>query len=278
MALIGAGGTTIEYVREGDGEAVLLCSPSWWPLDGWRLSGIPQLRDHYDVVAFNFRGIGASPGTPTDYTVPSLADDVLALLDALEIARAHLIGFAIGGAIALQAARTRPARVASLVIAAVGAGESPRATRTVPEAVRRELAEAGYREHIRGHALNDDFAFSPASYRAHPERAAALADALWEHAGPEQEYLKHVLALQGHDTLADLAAVQQPALVLVGAEDTVRRGASTPLDAAQALTAGLPHAELEIVPGVRHMLFWEAPESWQRVRRFLAEHPANARQ
>ena len=74
----------------------------------------------------------------------------------------------------------------------------------------RELSEEGYREHIRGHALNDDFAFSPASYRAHPERAEALADALWEHAGTEAEFLKHVLARQGYDTLADLAAVPQP--------------------------------------------------------------------
>lgn len=274
MAQIKVGGTTVEYVREGRGEAILLCSPSWWPLDGWQLSGIPQLRDAYDVVAFNFRGIGASQGTPGDYTVPSLADDALALLDALGIARAHLIGFAIGGAIALQAARTQPERVASLVLAAVGAGEPARATRAVPEAVLRELREVGYREHIRAHALNDDFAFSPASYRAHPERAAALADALWDHAGTEAEYLKHVLARQGHDTLADLAAVQQPALVLVGAEDTVRRGASTPLQVAYDLAAGLPHAELEVLPGVRHMLFWEAPEvCWQRVRRFLAAHP-----
>src|SRR5919199_5427511 len=120
MSILQIGDRRVEYVEQGQGEVVLLCSPSWWPLDAWRLSGIPELRDDYDVVAFNFRGIGASPGTPTDYTVPSLADDVLALLDALEIARAHLIGFAIGGAIALQAARTRPARGASPVIAPGG--------------------------------------------------------------------------------------------------------------------------------------------------------------
>jgi pimeloyl-ACP methyl ester carboxylesterase len=275
MARARVDGRTVEYVREGRGEAVVLCSPSWWPLDAWRLSGLPELADRYDVVAFNFRGIGASEGTPTDYAVPLLADDTLALLDALGIGRAHLVGFAIGGAIALQAARTQPGRVASLVLAAVGAGEPARAARAVPKGVLRELRAVGYREYIRGHALNDDFAFSPTSYRAHPERAAALADALWEHAGSEEEFLKHVLARQGYDTLADLGAVQQPALVLVGAEDTVRRGSSTPLQTSHDLAAGLPHAELEVVPGVRHMVFWEAPETtWARVRRFLEQHPA----
>ena len=84
---------------------------------------------------------------------------------------------------------------------------------------------------------------------------------------------RHVLARHGYDTLADLAAVQQPALVLVGAEDTVRRGNSTPLHVAHDLAAGLPQAALAVVPGVRHMVFWEAPECWTRVRAFLAAHP-----
>ena len=86
------------------------------------------------MVAFNFRGIGRSAATPPDYTVPSLAADTLGLLDALGIARAHLVGFAIGGAIALKAARAAPARVGSLVLAAVGAGDTGRAAREVPTA------------------------------------------------------------------------------------------------------------------------------------------------
>jgi 3-oxoadipate enol-lactonase len=82
-----------------------------------------------------------------------------------------------------------------------------------------------------------------------------------------------VLARQGYDTLADLAAVQQPTLVLVGAEDTVRRGNSTPLQVAHDLAAGLPHAAPAVVPSARHMVFWEAPECWARVRAFMAAHP-----
>ena len=47
MALIEVDGRTVEYLTEGQGEAVVLCSPDWWPLDAWRLSGIPELRDRY---------------------------------------------------------------------------------------------------------------------------------------------------------------------------------------------------------------------------------------
>ncbi len=271
MALIQVDGRTVEYVVAGEGEPILLCSPDWWPLDAWTLSGIPQLADRYRVVAFNQRGIGQSTGTPDDYDVPLFARDTLALMDALRIPSAHLLGFAIGAVIALEAARQQPARVRSLVLAAAGAGVPPGAPRVVPAAVEREIAAHGYRAHIRNHALNDDFAFHPDNYRAHPERAEALADALWEHAGTEAEFRKHVLARQGYVTTERLAEIATPALVICGEEDTVARGTSTPVGVARALAAGLPHARLALIPRTRHMLFWESPEAcWAAVREFLA--------
>ena len=42
----------------------MLCSPNFWPLDTWKLSGLPELRDSYRVIAFNNRGYGQSAGTP----------------------------------------------------------------------------------------------------------------------------------------------------------------------------------------------------------------------
>jgi pimeloyl-ACP methyl ester carboxylesterase len=271
MALIQVDGRPVEYVVAGEGEPIVLCSPDWWPLDAWRLSGIPELSDRYQVVAFNQRGIGQSAGTPTDYDVGLFAQDTLGLMDALGLPRAHLLGFAIGAVIALEAARRQPARVRSLVLAAAGAGVPAGTPRVVPAAVEREIQEAGYRSHIRNHALNDDFAFHPENYRAHPERAEALANALWEHAGTEAEFRKHVLARQGYVTTEGLTAIRTPALVICGEEDTVARGTSTPVGVARELAAGLPHARLVLVPRTRHMLFWESPGAcWAAVREFLA--------
>jgi pimeloyl-ACP methyl ester carboxylesterase len=277
MTLIQVDGRTVEYLSAGEGEAILLCSPDWWPLDAWALSGIPELSDRYRVVAFNQRGIGQSAGTPDDYDVRLFARDTLGLMDALGLPSAHLLGFAIGAVIAMEAARQQPARVRSLVLAAAGAGVPPSVPREVPAAVEREIAERGYRAHIREHALNDDFAFNPENYRAHPERAVALADALWEHAGMEAEFRKHVLARQGYVTTEALADIRTPALVICGEEDTVARGTSTPVGVARELAAGLPHARLALIPRTRHMLFWESPEAcWGAVREFLAALPQNS--
>lgn len=279
MALIQVDSRTVEDLSVGEGEPILLCSPDWWPLDAWTLSGIPELSDRYQVVAFNQRGIGQSAGTPDAYDVRLFARDTLALMDALGLPSAHLLGFAIGAVIAMEAARQQPARVRSLVLAAAGAGVPPDVPRVVPAAVEREIATHGYRAHLRNHALNDDFAFHPDNYRAHPERAEALADALWEHAGTEAEFRKHVLARQGYVTTEGLAEIHTPALVICGAEDTVARGTSTPVGVARELAAGLPHARLALVPRTRHMLFWESPDAcWAAVHEFLAgvtgERPA----
>ena len=61
--------------------------------------------------------------------------------------------------------------------------------------------------------------------------------------------------------------------MLVGAEDFAARGTSTPVALAPVLAERLPDARLEMIEGVRHMLFWDQPEMvWPRVRAFLGQH------
>ena len=84
---------------------------------------------------------------------------------------------------------------------------------------------------------------------------------MWEHAATEEEFLKHVRARSGHQTLDDVEKITAPALVIVGDEDFAARGDTTPTEFAKVLAARLPHAELAIIPRTRHMLFWERPEA-----------------
>ncbi len=274
MAVIQVDGRAVEYVLEGDGrEVVVLCSPNFWPLDTWKLSGLPELRDRYRVIAFNNRGYGLSEGTPTEYTVYSLAEDTVRLMDALDVPRAHLVGFAYGAQVAVKIALGWPERVSSLVLGAPGAG-APRNPNDQPIlAVQAAIRQKGYRDYIRGHVSDEDWAFHPEVRAAHPERPAALADAMWAHAATEEEFLKHVRARGGHRTLDDVERITAPALVIVGDEDFAARGDTTPTEFAKVLAARLPNAELAIIPRTRHMLFWERPEAcWPRVREFLAAH------
>jgi pimeloyl-ACP methyl ester carboxylesterase len=271
MPLAQISGRQVEYELAGTGDPVLLLAASWWPLDAWKLSGFPQLHDRFQVLAPNQRGIGASSGTPGPYSCESQADDAAALLDSLGLGQpAHVIGFAQGCGIALKMALRHPDRVRSVVVAAPSAGTP--ATAPAPSLREREhIAHQGFREFIRQHALNDDFAFTPANYARYPERPAALADALWDHQGTEEEFLKHADARQGYNAVDDARLVRQPALVLCGEEDNVERGVSTPVKAARALAEALPNGRLHLIRGVRHMTFWELPDAaWPVTLEFLA--------
>jgi 3-oxoadipate enol-lactonase len=271
MALIEVAGRQVEYDLQGGGDLVLLLAASWWPLDTWRLSGFPQLADNYQALAFNSRGIGASSATPEPYTCASLADDAAALLDALgHTDPAHVIGFANGSGVAIKLALRNPEHVRSLTLAASSPG-TPASAPAPSIRERDHIAHQGFREFIRNHALNDSFAFTPTTYAHHRERADALADALWDHQGTEDEFLKHADARQGYDAVADARQVRQPALVICGAEDNVERGQSTPVRTSHGLAQAFPNARLHLIPGVAHMTFWEDPDAtWPVVKEFLA--------
>ncbi len=271
MALVQVDGRQVEYELEGRGDLVLLLAASWWPLDAWKLSGFPQLRDHYQVLAFNQRGIGASAATPGCYTCSSLAADGVALLDMLGLREpAHVIGFANGSGLAIKMALEHPGRVRSLILAASSPG-TPSSAPAPSIREREHIAHQGFRDFIRNHALNDTFAFTPANYASHPERAQALADALWNNQGPEEEFLKHADARQGYDAVADAREVRQPALVICGAEDDVQRGLSTPVRTSHALAQAFPNSQLHLISSVAHMTFWEEPDAaWPVVKAFLS--------
>jgi pimeloyl-ACP methyl ester carboxylesterase len=100
-----------------------------------------------------------------------------------------------------------------------------------------------------------------------------LVDAFWRSRPNLADYLKHVVARQGHDTSAELGRITAPTLVVIGERDTHAGGTGSHWDQSAALAAGIPDTTLAPVPGVAHGLFWQTPErtiailqSWLAVR------------
>jgi pimeloyl-ACP methyl ester carboxylesterase len=73
--------------------------------------------------------------------------------------------------------------------------------------------------------------------------------------------------------LGNAPKVTVPSLVLCGAGDDVNRGGSTPAGTARRLAELLPGAELNLVPNVKHMTFWDGDGALQALQDFLARHP-----
>jgi len=274
MPSVKIGDIDIYYEEKGQGEPVLLAPRSWWPSDTWKVSVVPFLSKHYRTIIFDCRGTGYSSKPDHGYTIEQFAKDCAELLGYLKVSRCHAAGFALGGQIAQALAIQRPDLVATLTIAAAGAGT--KATDGGPRVIRNtdeeEIREHGFERFIRGHVENTHMAFNATFYDAHPEVVKALSDALWRRQTSPEQHRYHYEARRTWDTLGNAAKVKVSTLVLCGAQDDVNRGGSTPVGTARKLGELVPGSELALVPNVKHMTFWDGDGALIALQDFLQRH------
>ena len=129
-----ANGVRIRFTVQGQGEAIVLLHGFAASLDMMGALVAP-LSEGYRVIAMDVRGHGKS-GKPHDAKQygTEMVEDVVRLLDHLEIERAHVVGYSMGGAIALKLITTHPDRLLSAVVGAYG-------WHRVPEKVGEDLME-----------------------------------------------------------------------------------------------------------------------------------------
>jgi pimeloyl-ACP methyl ester carboxylesterase len=275
MPIANVGDVSLYYEEKGQGEPVLLVPPSWWPAATWNVAVVPALSQRYRTIIFDCRGTGRSSKPKDGYTVQQFAQDGIALLSHLKISRSHLVGFALGGQIVQAMAIARPDLVATLTMAAAGPGSKTLSggPRDLSPEAAHEIAATGFEHYIRSHINNDGMAFNLTFYREHRALATALADALWSGQSTVEQFRYHEEARLTWDALAKAPEVKVPTLILCGADDDVNRRGSTPVGTARRLGELVPGAELALVPGVRHMTFWDGDGALRVLQDFLAGHP-----
>lgn len=119
---------------------------------GYWAPNIAALAQRFHVIAYDHRGTGRSDRDLPDATVGAMARDVLALMDALGIEKADVIGHALGGHVALQLARIAPERTGRLIVINGWASLDPQTARCFD--VRRTLLRsAGPRAYLQAQPL-----------------------------------------------------------------------------------------------------------------------------
>jgi pimeloyl-ACP methyl ester carboxylesterase len=114
---IHANNLAFHYWISGQGpDTVVLVHGLGGNLAGWHLTMVPELQLTYRVVTYDLRGHGRSDAPPAGYTTGDMVRDLAALLDALGIEKATLVGHSWGADIVLHFALLHPARVSELVL------------------------------------------------------------------------------------------------------------------------------------------------------------------
>ena len=264
MPTISSNNIRIYYETYGAGLPVVLLHAGSTNGGIWLHQTLPFARTH-KVIVIDHRGHGRSDKPPSGYSIPEHSGDVIAVLDALDVERAVLVGNSIGGMIALQCNLDRPDRISGNVILSSGTG--------LGKGMTAEVRDAFKRDYLGSFRALMDGTVSDRTRRERPE----LLDTMKAHFLVSSNFPEHVFASAFQDPngpfnwdISDrLAEIRAPTLVISGAEDQV-----TPPDAGEQLALGIPGAEFLLVPDVGHFCQLERPDEFNAtLRQFLAKIP-----
>ena len=247
----------------GSGDAVLFLHG--FPLD--RTMWAPQvaaLSARARCIVPDLRGLGASPapagGAP--WRIDDYAHDAAALLDALEVERAHVVGLSMGGYVALALWRLYPDRVSGMALLDTRAGADSEEGRAKRDEMM-QLARSGGAA-----AVAEKQIAGLVGKTTREERPAVLHAALeMMRRAPVDGILAALCAMRDRpDSTTLLDTITVPALVVVGEEDVL-----TPPKDARLLAERIPGARLEVVARAGHLSSLEQPQVVNELlRRWIA--------
>lgn len=226
----------------------------------------PQVRffsRYYRCIAFNARGYPPSdvPGDPNAYSQHQARDDVIALMDHLEIDKAHIVGLSMGGFATVHVGIAYPQRALSLVVAGCGYGSEPtQKTRFRNEAdeVARNIEQQG------GKYLAHQYALGPARVQLQnkdPRAWREFADQLAQHSAQGSALTMRGVQAQ-RPSLCELqeaiAKIDLPTLIVTGDED------EPCLEASLFLKRQIMTSALVVLPRTGHTLNIEEPDAFNR--------------
>jgi 3-oxoadipate enol-lactonase len=128
-------GTDLYFERRGTGEPLLLIQGLGGNSLHWGEGFLGALEEDFELILYDHRGAGRSGALTGACTIARLADDALALLDALGLAAAHVVGISMGGMVAQELALRAPERVRTLTLGCTFPG-GPEAIATAREVTR----------------------------------------------------------------------------------------------------------------------------------------------
>jgi aminoacrylate hydrolase len=234
----------MHYEVAGEGEPLILVSG----LNGVARYWQPQLAAfsaRFKVITYDQRGTGTSDHNQREFSLDQMTRELVALMDALKIERAHIVGLSTGGAIGQTLAIEYPQRVARLVLVSTWTHCDPWFRRLF-EARRRMYETAGPELHAMFHPL---FLYPPDYVNEHDDEIAEEQKRAPTKSAPVEASIGRINALMKFDRRAGLAQIKAPTLIVASDNDYI-----TPGYHAEAIASAIPASTLKVFKGGGHSL------------------------
>lgn len=258
-----ANGISIAYQDYGsDNPPLILINGFASTMDTWNPPFLEQLARDFRVIIFDNRGTGFTSAGEIPFSIPLFAQDTIALMDALGIPRARILGLSMGVSIAQELVLANPGRVERLVLVSGTCG-GEHMIMMEPEVWERLSDKSGSGTEMANRMFSVLF---PKSWLASHDP--------WQHCPEVRETTPADVAARQAEALFRwpgafdrLPAIRCPVLVVTGAEDVV-----IPPGNSRVLADRIPGARLAEFPGAGHGLQYQFPEELAgAVRAFLTE-------
>lgn len=258
----------IYYEVHGPSDAPPIIFIGGWASYRWIwFRQIPTLKEKYRCIVFDNRGAGKSSKPDYPYTMEMFANDVIGVMDAAGVEKAHVLGISMGGLIAQQIALTYPERVRSLILVSThfgGSNQVPMDDKTMALliAVPTETISKEQAREMRYKAT-----FSPQFLKE--KRPVIEQTDEWAARYPTPLYaqIHQTTAVNAFDSEAELHKISLPTLILHGDIDR-----AVPTENGRLLEAKIPNAKLVILKNASHFCIIEKYEDFNNeVMKFIDE-------
>ena len=255
MPYANANNISIYYEVHGDnGSPLLMIHGLGASKAGWPPPFIDLLSKHHRMIIFDNRGVGQSDKPISSYTMADFASDAVTVLDDLNIARAHVFGVSLGGAIAQHLALNHSTRVLSLILACTTSVWTSSPHFVAPsQDVLTQLTRPSSGDRARDTRENWNIFHPPAfiaSNRYWLEKRLAESLSITYPETSDHARRLQFEANSTHDVYGRLPQIVCPTLVQTGAEDVL-----VPPENSRILADRIPNTQLKEYSGYGHGFF-----------------------
>lgn len=258
---VDAGDISVSYRTYGSGQPLLMIMGYGSTMNLWEPCLVHHLATRFQVILFDNRGMGGTTAGTRDYSIGQLADDSAALLAALNITKAHVLGWSMGAMIAQEMAIQHPDQVNKLVLYA--AHSDAALFPPAPDILQRLTDTSGTPAEQGMRYIS--VLFPAAWLDQHSERVREVFYRPMGTISPQVTARQSMAIGQWSATPSRLGSIHAPTLLIAGADDVL----VTPQNAAY-LQDHIPGARCVVMDNAGHGLMFQYPDAFaQTVIEFL---------
>lgn len=233
------------YEIHGQGFPFILITGLAGDVNWWNPEDIRRYSQDFKTIIFDNRGAGRTDKPKMSYTMDLFASDVLALMDALNIEKAHILGSSLGGMITQEIAINHPERVEKLILCSTHCG----GTKMIPPSKEViDMLTSSKQELIDGIVF---LCFTDKFINSYPQLVSKFKTQISKTPIPPRSYILQLQSVNSFDTYSRLKQIESPTLIIHGKEDIL-----IPVANAEILEQEIPSVKKILLDDFAHWPFF----------------------